>query len=58
MTEPGEAEVATVIAEHRGRAELGRADELALRRHARNDLLELDALPDAMAPSTEAPGTT
>ena len=58
MTEPGEAEVATVIAEDRGRAELGRADELALRRHARNDLLELDALDDGVARTADAPRTT
>lgn len=52
MTEPGDAEVTTTIAADRGRAELGRADDLALRRQARIGLLDLD-----VETPSEQPGT-
>jgi len=50
MTEPGQAEVTTVIAEDAARCELGMGDDLALRRQARLGLLDLGApSPDAGA---------
>lgn len=57
MTEPGTAEVTTVVAEERGRAELARGDDLALRRPARTGLLDLGATARASGPTDAGRGT-
>ena len=49
MTEPGQAEVTTVIAEDAARRELGVGGDLALRRQARLGLLDLGPSPGAGA---------
>jgi hypothetical protein len=51
MTEPGEAEVTTVIAQEEARSESHRADDLALRRQARLGLLGLAEAKEAPDPA-------
>lgn len=58
MTEPGPTETTTVIAEDRGQAELGRGDDLSLRRQARMSLLDLGVPPRAPGPTTDEMGAT
>jgi putative transposase len=57
MTGQGPPEVTTVIAEEQGRPELGRSDDLALRRQARMGLLELDAPSQAPLPTSGEGGS-
>ncbi len=55
MTEPGEPEVTTVIAQEGARLESHRADDLALRRQARLGLLGLAEAKDAATPDPAGP---